>query len=126
MLQTTPIPLDEAGEAAVKQYIRGELSAALEAHEEREDRLAELLRGYKAIPRYPVKNFPWKNASNVVVPLVAIAVDNVSARLQRAMLAAKDPVEAHLTMLTPFMMANGKELDDNAIREWCKHFIDSS
>lgn len=126
MLETTPIPLDEAGEAAVKQYIRTELDNALAAHEEREQKLAEFLRAYKAIPRVPVKNFPWKNASNVVVPLVAIAVDNVSARLQRAMLAAKDPVEAHVTTTTPFQMANGQPLDDNAVREWAKHFLESS
>jgi len=127
VLPTVPVDLTiEGAEAKVKEYVYTELSAALDSHSEREERLAEWHRAYKAIPKHPKKNWPWKDASNVVVPLVAIAVDNVSARLQKSILGAVDPVEAHLHMKTPYQMSNGEELTDAHVREWCKHYFEAS
>jgi hypothetical protein len=125
-IQAIPVELDDNQERFLLDYLHKELGAALDAHYTREVFLADLLRAYKAQPEVEVKNFPWQGASNVVVPYVAIAVDSIAARLQRSILGTKDPVEAHLSGLTPFMMANGKPLDDKGVRDWIRHFLENS
>jgi hypothetical protein len=125
-IQAIPVELESSQEAAILTYLHKEIGSALEAHRPREVFLADLLRAYKAQPEVETKNFPWPGASNVVVPYVAISVDAVAARLQRSILGAKDPVEAHLSGLTPFQMSNGKPLGDKDIRDWVKHFLENS
>lgn len=121
-----PLDLDEGQEAALLENVSTQLSAALQSHEQREAFLAKLLRAYKALPEVEEKNFPWKGASNVVVPYVAICVDSVAARLQRALLGPKDPVECHLSSPKPFPMANGQPLTEKDVRDWVSHFLDAS
>jgi hypothetical protein len=95
------------------------------------------LKAYKALPEHEVKNFPWPNASNVVIPIVAISVDTIAARLQRAVFGAKDPVEAHTQTKTPFMMqvpadpdsgtpGGATALDDKTLRDWVGWFLRES
>jgi len=137
VLQPQPLELDEQGEAELREVVHRELQAAVEAHAQRQKFLARLLKAYKALPEYEVKNFPWPNASNIVVPIVAISVDTVAARLQRAVLGAKDPVEAHVQTKTPYIIqvppapeegvqGGAQELDDKLLRDWCAWFLRES
>lgn len=125
-VQAIPLELDAEQEAALVAHLHKELGAALDSHGAREQFLAELLRAYKAKPRVEKKSFPWDGASNVVVPYVAISTDAVAARLQRAVLGAKDPVEVHLPGTEPFVKADGNPLTDKDVRDWIKHFLETS
>lgn len=44
---------------------------------------------YDAKPQQEVKDFPWENASNLVIPVVATAVDSVLSRVVNAIFGAK-------------------------------------
>lgn len=44
---------------------------------------------YDAEPEQEVKDFPWEGASNIVIPIVATAVDAVLARMVNAVFGAK-------------------------------------
>lgn len=137
VLQPQPLELDEGQKTALTACVQKELSAALINHRKRKEFLARLLRAYKAIPDVEVKNFPWPNASNVVVPIVAITVDTVSSRLQRAVLGAKDPCEVELNTKTPFLMMVPPDpndpqaqpipqqvpLQEKDVRDWCKWIL---
>src|SRR4029077_1099161 len=133
-LQPQEIVLDDSQRAELTDTLHRELQAALDAHSARQGFLAKLLRAYKALPEYEVKNFPWPDASNVVIPIVAITVDTIASRLQRAVFGAKDPVEAHVNTKTPFMMTVPPDplnpmavaqvpLDDKLLRDWCRVFL---
>lgn len=138
VLQPQPVVMDEGQTAQFLSALHRELSTAVEMHVKRERKLAEFLCAYKALPENDVKNFPWPNASNVVIPIVAITVDTISARLQRAVLGAKDPVEPHINTDKPFMMTvpvdpndptsqpTQKPLDDKTVRDWCAWYLRES
>jgi hypothetical protein len=141
VLAPQDLALDEMQAAKLRTYVHRELSLAVDNHKKRQDLLAEYLHAYKALPEFETKNFPWPNASNVVVPVVPITVDTVASRLQRAFFGAKDPIEAHQNTATPFMMtvppdpmaAPGtqmgdiqKPLEDKDIRDWARWFLTQS
>lgn len=121
-LPVVPIVLNPEQEDALKKYIRQELGPAREAHANREKTLAGYKRAYKAKPEHDVKNFPWQNASNVVIPIVAITVDNIVARLKKAFLGTKDPFEAQI-------LDKGIDPDgtlEKDFRDWASLFLDKS
>lgn len=140
ILQPQDLQLEPAEMEILQQDVKRELSAAILAHEGRQKLLARWLKAYKAIPDQEVKNFPWPNASNVVIPIVAITVDTVASRLHRAVLGAKEPCEAHIRTNTPFMMNVPPDptasptdpptnpfqpLDDKAVRDWVSWLFDN-
>lgn len=90
------IELTEEQEEALTRQVREELDAALEVHRQREQKYAEYLRAYKAKPEHERKNFPWAGASNVVIPIVGITVDNIVARLMRSFFGMPTPIEAKI------------------------------
>ncbi len=118
-LQTVPIELNEAQERALKLRLREELGPALEAHEKREEKYAKLKRAYKARPEHDVKNFPWPNCSNVVIPIVAISVDAIVARLMKAFLGAPNLVEARI-------LESAAENMEKDVRDWANMFFQKS
>jgi len=133
-LQPQLIPLDEGQKALLLQDVLNDLGQAVEAHNERERMLANFLRAKKCKPEFEKKNFPWPNASNVVVPIVAITVDTVAARLHRAVLGTKDIVNVHLGTAARFQMqvsadpASGtpggpKPLEEKDVKDWAENFL---
>lgn len=96
MLKPRVIPLSEEQKKKLRDELQREVAAALRVHEVRELRYAEYKRAYKARPAQTIKEFPWHMASNVVVPLVAIGVDSISARLQRSIFATEQIVECKI------------------------------
>lgn len=118
-LPVVPIELSPEQERELKKRLREMLGPALAAHEKREERLAEFKRAYKAKPEHEKKNFPWPGASNVVIPIVAITVDNIVARLMKAFLGTPDLVEAKI-------LSKAFESLEKDIRDWGNMFFQKS
>jgi hypothetical protein len=95
-LAVREIPLDEESEARLLRVVEKSVRDAVEAHHEREELYVSWDRAYKAKPRDVVKNFPWPNSSNVVIPLIGMMCDAIVARLLRAMVGAKDFCEVEI------------------------------
>lgn len=94
--QPISIELSEEQEEALCRQVLEELRPALEEHRLRAETYARWYRAYKAQPEVDKKTFPWPGASNVVVPLCAIAVDTIQSRLQRAVFGAKEMFEVDI------------------------------
>jgi hypothetical protein len=80
-------------QAQMDEAINWALSEIEKAKAERgelESRLAEWERLYEARPKVKIKTFPWYDCSNLVVPVIATAVDAVLARLMNAIFGAKE------------------------------------
>lgn len=118
-LTTVSIELGEPQETALKTQLREMLGPALEAHGKKEEKLAEFKRAYKSKPEHPVKNFPWPNCSNMVIPIVAITVDNIVARLMKAFLGAPNLVEAKI-------LSQAAEALEKDVRDWANMFFQKS
>jgi hypothetical protein len=76
-------------EAQLDSWLRDEVWNALT---ERQDILRDWERWqiqYWAQPESPVKNFPFRRAANIVVPLTAIAVEAVHARMMNTVFAVE-------------------------------------
>lgn len=81
--------LDEPIVDQLKSWLREEI---WQANIEREDIVADWQRWqlqYWATPEVGVKNFPFRRAANIVVPLTAIAVEAVHARLMNTIFAVE-------------------------------------
>ena len=96
------VPANEAAETVVPQieippakvqeivdWIVGEINTSLGERANLEDKLAEWERLYEARPKVAKKMFPWEGASNLVVPVIATAVDAVLARLLGSVFGGK-------------------------------------
>jgi hypothetical protein len=118
-LPTVDLELTEEQEAALLRDVEEQLAPAMEAHLQREQRLARLRMAYKAKPEVEKKTFPWPGASNVVIPIVGITVDNIVARLMRSFLGMPDPIEAQI-------LEGPQEFQEKDFRDWAKAFLKNS
>jgi hypothetical protein len=118
-LPVVSIELSAAQEAALKRQLRDQLGPAIRAHEVKEARLAKYKKAYKAKPEHESKSFPWPGASNMVIPIVAITVDAIVARLMKAFLGAPDLVEAKIT-------SDSAESMEKDVRDWANMFFRKS
>lgn len=81
--------LGETKEGQLDAWLRDEIWNALT---ERQDILRDWERWqiqYWAQPESPIKNFPFRRAANVVIPLTAIAVEAVHARMMNTIFAVE-------------------------------------
>lgn len=109
--KASPVPLtDPAVLESLQTQIIETLGPWLAHHEKREKMFASFLQLYKSKPEHEVKTFPFENAANVVVPIVAIAVDSIQARLVKAVLGQKDIVE--VTIRHPDFEPHEKKIRD--------------
>lgn len=76
-----PIPLSEADVKHLENLLQEELEDALQEHSATEEKIDRWTDAYRAKPITKVKDFPWPNACNVVIPLIGIAVDSIVARI---------------------------------------------
>lgn len=118
-LPTTKIELSEEQEKALEAQIHSAISHAVPIYEQREKFLATLLHAYKKKPEHDKKDFPWPNASNVVVPLVQITVDAIVARLMKSVFATKSKFEVTIK-------SKAWEAKEKDIRDWCEFFFSTS
>jgi len=117
MIEAVPLDLDEEQSEALRNALHEELTEALELHEQRATLYAQFLRDYKSKPEHEKKNFPWPGASNVVVPLVAVTVDAIVARLQKAIIGSKDFAEVEIK-------APQWEPLEKDIRDWINWYVE--
>jgi hypothetical protein len=80
----TPISLSEADQTTMASILDAWIEEGLKARYPMEMEWKEDLRTYMAMPKSQEKNFPWKGASNLVIPMKAIVADSIQARLHAA------------------------------------------
>ncbi len=72
------------------QYIRTEISQALNDRSLLESRWNRFLAAYRALPETETKKFPFDGAANLVIPVIATDVDTVYSRLMGLLFAAEN------------------------------------
>ena len=126
---------DENSEKKLLALVEQSLRPLVEAHGVRVELYNNWRRAYKAIPKVAVKNFPWPNASNIVAPLIGMAVDAIVARLMRALLGTKDFCEVeikskkweHLEVPNPEDSTTPMKLSmEKEVRDWVSNFVKAS
>jgi hypothetical protein len=75
------IKFSEAALTRLKKFLNQELDTAIREHEKLELTWREAEKYYDAIPDVEKKNFPFKDASNLVAPIVAIHTEAIFARI---------------------------------------------
>lgn len=75
------IQIEDALLEDITGWISGELYLAKARRTQLEDKLNMLVRTYEAEPEQARKSFPWDGACNLVVPVVATAVETVFTRV---------------------------------------------
>lgn len=81
--------LDEATEKRLVEYLDREVSYAWQERDTLVEDWIQWQKDYWAKPDTPVRNFPFKRAANVVIPLTAIAVEAIYARLLNTIFSVK-------------------------------------
>src|SRR5262245_29340598 len=130
-LQVREIELDEKAEQRLLAVVEESVRKAVEGYRSRQELYVEYRRGYKAVPKDKTKNFPWPNASNVVIPVIGMMCDAVVARLTRAMMGAKDFCEVEIkskqweVISVPDQQTGQPRTVnlENEIRDWINQFM---
>jgi hypothetical protein len=117
-MKDIPLELTEDQEKTLLDDVFNEVQEALAVHDLREQRNAKWLKAYKAKPELEKKSYPWPGAANVVVPVVAIAVDAMVARFQRAVLGLADLCEVVIQDPT-------QEFNEKVFRDWINYIRDA-
>jgi len=85
LLEPTPIPLTTSSRSALAQYLYTRVTATRDSLRElHETKLPAWRRMYEGRPLERSRNFPFQNASNLVVPLIGIHSDTMQARIMAA------------------------------------------
>ena len=90
----------------VAEVLSHDLGKSRESREILDGKIEKWNRQYEAIPEQEVRTFPWKNASNIVAPLVGIDTDAVVARIIASLLGQPEVVS--IKTLRPDLMAADK------------------
>lgn len=88
------------------QYLRREITQALNDRAPLEERWNRFLAGYRALPLEEEKQFPFWGAANLVLPVIATDVDTVYSRLMGLLFAADNmwscqPLNAEMVDYAP-------------------------
>lgn len=78
------IELNANDTAVTLSVLRRWTDRALAERKGQENDWREDLRTYNGTPRHKEKQFPWRGASNLVIPMKAIVVDSIVARMHSA------------------------------------------
>lgn len=79
MIPYSELNLQAAG--VLMQYLREEITRALNDRRPLEEQWLRYQRMYKAIPEKEIKEFPFYGAANLVLPVIATDVDTIFSRL---------------------------------------------
>jgi hypothetical protein len=93
------IPLKLSGQTEVrfKAFMRNRIRAIREGCKTiHEDRVVRWRRAYEAIPAESAREFPFHNASNIVIPVIAIHSDTLLARVMSGVLKVAPPWAAKI------------------------------
>ena len=86
------IKLGDDDLAALSRHIQNEITNLETKYAEYFKRIQVWWRWYDAIPRSEKKNWPFVGASNIVVPLIQIMADSLTARAFSSVFGAGDKV----------------------------------
>lgn len=87
MLEQIKVPLSASAEEQLCRYLRNRiLSIRYGLQEIHEQYLPRWRKAYEAVPAEAVREFPFHNASNLVVPIIAIHSDTLLARVMAAVI----------------------------------------
>jgi len=82
VVEKIPVRLTAQREAELRRYLKDKITAIRSGLKElHETKLVRWRKAYDAVPASPSRDFPFKNASNLVVPLIAIHSDTLLARV---------------------------------------------
>lgn len=87
--QEVQIQLEEGRAEEIAKELMSELETVQRDRSAFEDQLIEFERLYEARPEQERKTFPWSGASNLVVPVIATAVDTVMANIMNNLFGAE-------------------------------------
>src|SRR5574342_200607 len=110
-----PVPFSSRQREEMIKWIEEELRDALIVTQDREQCLKECICLYLAEPPTKVKNFPWKGAANIVIPLIGITVDSIVARIVNTIFATE-----------PFWRVTALSKDYIQHARTCEDFLDWS
>ncbi len=99
MPNITPIPLKPTSgvETRLKAFMKRRIMAIRQGCQViHEDRVVNWRKAYEAIPVESVREFPFYNASNNVIPIIAIHSDTLLARVMSAVLKTQPPWVAQI------------------------------
>jgi hypothetical protein len=87
-----PIKLSGDAETKLKRHLRNRVKALEDGlFQLHEDKITKWRKAYEAEPREKTREFPFYNASNLVVPIIATFSDTLLARVMSAILKTRPP-----------------------------------
>jgi hypothetical protein len=97
--QMIRLPLDRRPELRprLEKYLRDQVRSTREGLKELfEDKVPLWRRSYEARPAQETRDFPFENASNLIVPIIGIHSDTLLARVMSAVLKTRPPWVAQI------------------------------
>ncbi len=87
--------LSEEKKTALKLYLKGRILELKNSMKELyEDKIVKWRAAYEARPREETRQFPFQNASNIVIPIIGIHTDTLKAQLMAAIFKTNPIVTA--------------------------------
>lgn len=112
-----PIKLGSQGEEPLKKHLHDRILSLEESlNVLHQDKIVKWRKAYEAVPREVHRDFPFYNASNLVVPIIAIFSDTLLARVMSAILKTRPPWVSKI-------FGEHKDLDDS-IRTAVEEFME--
>lgn len=102
-----PVKLSDSAEAKLKSHLKTRIMALEDGLRElHETKIVKWRKAYEATPREKTREFPFYNASNLVVPIIATFSDTLLARVMSAVLKTRPVWVAKI-------FGSHKDLDDS-------------
>lgn len=87
-----PLSLSPTSEVKLKKHLKARILALKEGLKEiHESKITKWRKAYEGEPREKIREFPFYNSSNLVVPIIATFSDTLLARVMSAVLKTRPP-----------------------------------
>jgi len=112
-----PVKLSNDAESKLKAHLKMRILALEDGLRElHETKIVKWRKAYEATPREKTREFPFYNASNLVVPIIATFSDTLLARVMSAVLKTRPPWVAKI-------FGSHKDIDDS-VRTGLEEFME--
>ncbi len=116
MVSPVHVKFGASGAEAFKSFLKDKLDASIQGLKDlHETKLPSWRRVYDAEPAEKKRHFPFENASNLVVPVVAIHCDTLQARIMAAVFKLRPLWTLHL--------AGDFSGEGDALRKVCEDYL---
>jgi hypothetical protein len=90
LVEPVKLPQNSEQVAQLKGYLRRRITGLKEGLQPlHETKLPKWRKAYESVPQEPIREFPFHNASNLVVPIIAIHSDTLLARVMSAIIKTR-------------------------------------